>query len=91
MRVYVQCIARPIKATAKKGERLRIGARKTPGQMSRYACNARIMSAVLIKIGSGRAYNALDKGSHEGEGEAASLRHMFPRVDAAETDRKSVV
>lgn len=44
--------ARPIKATTKKGERLRIGARKTPGQMSRYACNARIMSAVLIKSGT---------------------------------------
>lgn len=44
--------ARPIKATAKKGERLRIGARKTPGQMSRYACNARIMSAEPIKSGT---------------------------------------
>lgn len=84
--------ARPIKATAKKGERLRIGARKIRGQMSRYACNARIMSTEPIKSGTSaravartmRQTKADERRVGRGRG-TASLRHMFPRVDAAET------
>lgn len=44
------------------------------------------------KIGNERAYKAPDKGEGAGEGEGGeeggregALRHMFPRVDAAET------
>lgn len=43
------------------------------------------MSTEPIKSGtSARAYKAADKG-RRGSGGAAALRHMFPRVDAAET------
>lgn len=39
------------------------------------------------KIGNERAYKAPDKGegAEGGEGREGALRHMFPRVDAAET------